>query len=645
MIGLGRQVCGDLDRAAQREWLVTDGLGGYAMGTVAGLRTRRYHGLLVVASAPPGGRRLGLAALDPVLVLGDRRVRLATHEWVGGSVDPTGHRHLESFHLEEGVPRWRYVIGDVVLEVEVAMAHGRPAVEVSCTLVRAASPVRLELSALCTWRDVHGERHAGAPLSTEALADGTVVEGAYRVRGPGFVPAGEWYLGAHWREEEARGLPCDEDLWHAGTFSAELSPGERTAVQAFAGALDEPPPEGLAAAARRRAGALCSRAGSTDEVDRLLVVAADGFVTSSPPGVVAGYPWFSAWARDTLTSYEGLFLETGRLEEGRRLLAGTVAALRGGLLVNTGDTATPETNSIDAPLWLLHAVGRHVERSGDDDLAAEVVPDLLALVGSLTGGAGHGIGIDPADGLLAGGAPGLALTWMDARVGGVPVTARAGKPVEVNALLIDGLSSLRSMCDRVGRDPGVLGALEARARTSFLRRFARPDGRGLYDVVDGPGGDDATLRPNQLLAASLRHGPLSPPAGAATAGASGASGSSDAGVLDACWPLVTSLGLRSLDPSDPRYLGLHRGDQARRDLAYHQGTVWPWLTGALVEAGLRHGRPLPGALDALVTHLGEWGLGSVSETADGDAPHAASGCPFQAWSVAELLRARRLAVT
>jgi predicted glycogen debranching enzyme len=223
----GPQLCGDLDAASAREWLVADGTGGFAMGTVSGLRTRRYHGLLVVATSPPGGRMLGLASLDPVLVLGDRRVRLAVHEWTTGAVDPEGHELLASFELMDGLPRWRWEIGDVVVERELAGVHGRPAVSAVHRLVRAPSAVRLELSALCTWRDANGERFGNGPPAVEQTDGGFAFEGAYRVAGPGFEPAGEWYRGVRYREEAARGLNDREDLWHAGTFAAGLGLARR----------------------------------------------------------------------------------------------------------------------------------------------------------------------------------------------------------------------------------------------------------------------------------------------------------------------------------------------------------------------------------------------------------------------------------
>ncbi len=250
VIEFGRQVCGTLSEAAAREWLVTDGLGGYAMGTVAGLRTRRYHGLLMVAGAATSGggdagvsrRMLGLAALDPVLVVGDARIRLATDEWAGGSVDPAGHRDLESFTLDAGVPRWRWVIGDIVFEREIAMVHGRPAVAVRHRLVRAPSSIRVEITPLCTWRDGHSDRHAAADPTVEATADGFVFEHAYRVRGAEWAPGGSWYRGVRARAEAERGLSDTEDLWAAGSFVTILTSGQSADVVAWAGDLDDPPP-------------------------------------------------------------------------------------------------------------------------------------------------------------------------------------------------------------------------------------------------------------------------------------------------------------------------------------------------------------------------------------------------------------------
>ncbi len=624
-LGLGPQTAASLAEGTRREWLVTDGLGGFAMGTVAGLATRRYHGLLVVATDPPGGRMLALAALDATLVLGDRRVELATHRWADGTLAPRGHELLAAFTLDDGVPRWRWQVGDVVVERELAMVHGRPAVALTHRLLAASGPVRLELAARCTWRDVHGERAAAGEPWLEPTADGFVFEGRYRVAGPGFRPDGTWHLGVRHDEEAARGLAATEDVVLAGRFVADLAPGESVGVRAWADDLaDEPPPAATVIdAARQRARKLRERAGATDAVDGRLVLAADAFVVDGPT-VVAGYPWFGDWSRDTMLSYEGLLLATGRAEEGRRLLERAASGLSAGMLPNTADAGGLAYNTVDGTLWFVHAVGRHVAVTGDDDLAAALLPTLRAIVEHHLGGTRFGIGVDPVDGLLAQGAHGVALTWMDARVDGVAVTPRRGKPVEVNALWVNALATTAALAERLGADATDLRALAERAAASVRRRFVTD--RGVLDVVDGPGGDDAALRPNQLLAVSLPYAPLA-----------------DRKIVERCGrALLTPLGLRSLAPGEPGYRGRHRGDPAARDGAYHEGTVWPWLIGPYVEAAARTGVDASAALAPLERHLADWGVGSVSETADGDPPHEATGAPFQAWSVAELLRARRL---
>ena len=623
----GTQLCGRLDESAAREWLVTDGLGGYAMGTVAGLRTRRYHALLVVSGETVAQRHVGLASLDPVLELpSGATVRLGTHEWVGGAVSPDGHRLLERFDLTDGVPRWRWRVGDVVIERELAMVHGSPCVGVVHRLL-SGGPVRLRLEALCTWRDAHQNRDAGGPpLSVESTVDGVTVEKAYRLSGPGWQDAGEWYRGAYLREEVERGLPAVEDLWHAGQFVADLGTGESAEVTAWAGDLAAAPVPAreIVAAARRRGAALAT--GAADATDRLLRRAADAFVVAGPD-VVAGYPWFGAWSRDTMISYPGLFLATGRADEGRELLRRYAGTLRDGLLANTADTGRVEYNTVDGTLWFVHAIDTHVRTTSDTDLAAELLPVLTDIRTAHTAGTHYGIGVDAADGLLSAGVPGEALTWMDARVDGAGVTPRIGKPVEVNALWVNALFAIAGLRERVGADPSPVQAQARAAEASFRRRYPSPSG-WLYDVVDGPDGDDDALRPNQLLAYALPHGPLR--------------GERPPTAVDG---LLTPLGVRTLAPGRPGYVGRHRGGPVGRDSAYHQGTAWPWLVGPYLDAHAAVTSAADGAradvvLDGLVAHLGDYGLGSVSETADGDAPHGATGCPFQAWSVAELLRVR-----
>ena len=628
-IAFGPQLLGSLGESSQREWLVADGVGGYAMGTVSGLRTRRYHGLLAVAIDGPASRMLGLVALDPVLVVGDARFRLATHEWAGGVVDPPGYELLATFELADGLPRWRWQIGDLVLECELAMTYGRAAVGLVHRLVRADQPVRLELTPLCTWRSVHGERYADGAPGVAHTNDGFVFENAYRLTGAGWGPGGDWYRGVRAREEAARGLNDVEDVWAAGAFAVELRAGESHEVTAAAApfAAELPRAELIVASARARARSVVARAEPADAIDEQLVLAADQFAitTGGRPTAVAGYPWFGEWSRDLMTSYEGLYLTTNRQDEGREVLRTSAATVSEGMLANTADTGSLEYNTVDGTLWFVHALGRHLAVTGDTTLGRELAPVLAEIVQHHIDGTRYGISVDPADGLLRQGADGWALTWMDARIDGVPVTPRAGKPVEVNALWLRALEVAAAYADPDRAQRWT--ALRARGVDAFRSRFVRADGGGLLDVVDGPSGDDGSVRPNQLLAVSL--GVLD--------------GDPARSSVDACRnALLTPLGLRSLAPSDPRFRPVHRGGPAERDAAYHQGTVWPWLIGPYVDAARATGVPVGGVLDGLEAHLGEWGLGSISETADGSAPHAATGCPFQAWSVAETLRVRRL---
>jgi predicted glycogen debranching enzyme len=410
-----------------------------------------------------------------------------------------------------------------------------------------------------------------------------------------------------------------------------MRPGESVEVAAWADDLAVPLPPAceVIVAARGRARAFAARARATDESAALLVHAADQFVVagSNAPTVVAGYPWFGDWSRDTMTAYEGLFLDTNRADEGGALLRAAAETVSEGMLANTADAGGTEYNTVDAAMWFLHAIARHVERTGDLDLGKILLPTIDDIVQHHLAGTRFGIKVDD-DGLITQGADGWALTWMDARVDGRPVTQRAGKPVEVNALWIDGLSAAVHIARLVGENADRFKHPLRRAIDSFPARY-RNNAGGLLDVVDGPT-IDAPVRPNQLIAASLNATPLTRDV--------------RLGVLAAVEPLSTSIGLRSLAPVYANYIGRHRGAPPARDGAYHQGTVWPWLLGPLVDVLLttRDSEAAERVVTEAEPHLAEWGLGSVSETADGDAPHAATGCPFQAWSVAEWLRARRL---
>jgi predicted glycogen debranching enzyme len=596
-IEFGSQIVADLTLGSTREWLVPDGKGGFAMGTASGLRTRRYHALLVVPHPLPASRMVGLVSLDPVL----NGTRLATHEWADGTIAPEGHIFLQRFDLVHGLPRWRWRVGETVLERQVAMRHGRSCVAVVHRLL-AGPPVDLSLEALCAWRDQHGEQHGS--LEVEHTAGGAVVANAYRLHGPNWTPDNTWMRGVRHREEAERGYVATEDLLLAGRFRAHLErPGDSLEVTAWAGDLSAEPP---------CAGTIINEAVQRNARFDTLGLAADAFIIEGPngPDVVAGYPWFGAWSRDTMTSYEGLFLETGRFDEGRSLLTAYAATLSEGMLCNTADGGSVGYNTADATLWFVHAIDRHVARTGDTALLHELSPALDGVLKAHLEGTRYGIHVDPVDGLLWQGAEGEALTWMDARVGGRPVTPRRGQAVEINALWCNALAVLKP-------------ELHDTAVASFRRTFG--GGPWLRDVASDTLATG--LRPNQLLAYSLPHAPMDP----------------DPAILHRIGEtLLTPLGLRTLAPDDPDYRPRHAGTLVDRDFAYHQGTVWPWLMGPYATALAKAGLSTAGLFDGLLAHLGDWGLGSVSETCHGEPPHGATGCPFQAWSVAELLRGNTL---
>jgi glycogen debranching enzyme len=606
----GPHVCGSLsaDAGTGREWLVTDGLGGYASGTVSGLRTRREHALLTVSG------HVALASLDLTVTLpSGAKVPLYTHAWESGSVEPSGHRHLETFTLDQGLPRWRWRIGDVVIERELAMRHGHPSVAVVHRVLSAPGPVGLAVAAMCTWRTAHTSRRADGPgLTVEPVSGGVIVDGAYRLHGPGWQPAGSWYLGVH--------TDAVEDLWHAGTFFRQAGPGGACEISAWAGPLGEtpPPPPAVIAAERERAHRLVTLS-KAEGYAETLVLAADRFIvrTADGPDVVAGYPGQGRWLADTMTAYEGLFLDTGRVEEGRELLiARTRAAARE---LRTPDAPWLRHDALDGPLWLVHAVDRHVTRTRDSALAAKLAAPLGRLLRHHLGGSGP-LSIDPADGLVRLASPG-------------PETPRVGKPVDLNALWVNALAAMCDLLGEGGHDDGEPRARHARAQESFAARFPAPEG-WLYDVVEGPAAayplgagahhDDPSLRPHQLLAWSLPHAPMR--------------GRPSNAVRAVGESLLTPLGPRTLAPGEYGYQPRRPADP---DMAHHQGPVWTWLIGPYADACAATGRPVDGLLDALDAHLSEAGVGSLGETADGDAPHHASGVPFSARSVAEALRIKQ----
>ena len=647
---------GDADRL---EWLVTNGIGGYACGTASGALTRRYHGLLVAALEPPLKRTLLLAKLGERLWHDGRWVELDVNRWASGAVTPGEPLQLESFRLEGTIPVWTWALGDTRLEKRVWMEHGENTTYVQYRLASAPEPVQLVLRALVNQRDAHGLTARGEwSARIEEVVGGLQIvpfEGATPLwlfaQGAEVRASHDWYRGFALQIEAERGFPAVEDHLCAAEIAARIEPGDALTVLAStrhdAGLSGRGTLSLAGALARRRAhdkGLLAtwstlpgSPARHAPEWVSRLVLAADAFVVErasegDPAGrsVIAGYPWFGDWGRDTMVALPGLLLATGRPEVARAVLSTFARHLDRGMLPNLfpESGAAPQYDTVDAALWMFVAARETIEASGDDAFLAEIYPALEDIGAWYERGTRHGIRVDPRDGLLDAGEPGTALTWMDARVEGAPVTPRQGKPVEVNALWYNALRAMAAFARRLKRPADAYEEMAERVGRSF-ERFWNEETGCLYDVIDGPDGPDPSIRPNQIFAISLPESPLTP--------------GRRRQVLAACGRLLlTSHGLRSLSPRDSRYRGVYAGDPNTRDAAYHQGTAWAWLLPHYALAHFRVYGDREAALellDPLADLIAARGVGYLPEIADGDPPHAPRGCIAQAWSVGEALRA------
>jgi predicted glycogen debranching enzyme len=648
----GREVCGDLATAERREWLVANGLGGYASGTIAGSLTRRYHGLLVAALKPPLGRRLVAAKLDEDVEYRGGAFALGTNRWADGSVAPQGYRLIERFRLDGTTPVWTYACADALLEKRVWMEPGANTTYVRYEVLRAAAPLTLSLRALVNHCDYHATSHGDAWTMGVTPVDGGLRVQAYEGAAPVLLLAPgaqarvehNWYKRFELPRERERGLDAEGDHLHAGTFQATLAAGEKLTLVASTEAA--PAPDGERAWKRRQKyeAELLERwargwpgAATAPAWVRQLALGADQFVACRPlpdelggMTVIAGYHWFGDWGRDTMISLPGLALATGRPELAVRVLRTFARFVDQGMLPNRfpDEGETPEYNTVDATLWWFEAVRATHAATGDDGLLKDLFPVLENVVEWHRKGTRYGIAEDPVDSLLRAGQPGVQLTWMDAKVGDWVVTPRIGKPVEINALWYNALRAMAGFARRLKRPATEWDAAADRVRDAFGRFWSESAGH-CYDVLEGPHGDDLSLRPNQIFAVSLPESPLS--------------AERQQRVVDACARhLLTSHGLRSLSPADPAYRGSYGGAQTERDGSYHQGTVWGWLLGPFALAHARAwGDPQAARalLEPLGQHLADYGVGSIAEIFDGEPPFTPRGCIAQAWSVAETLRA------
>jgi predicted glycogen debranching enzyme len=645
----------------RREWLVTNGLGGYASGTIAGIPTRKYHGLFVPNLAAPKGRHIMISRCDESVVTAARRLHLGGAEFEHERFVGESHRYLKEFRLDHRIAVWTFELEEAVLEKSIVMVHNQNTVCVQYRLLRGE---RLDLQVrpfvafrrqdetptstpgdafvVEVWRGRHEIRHAHSPLILRVeLQPGPTMFMTDERDEHQFV----------YRVERDRGDPAFDSAFSPGYFAAQLAADRPVVFVASMHAWDRLDFDGAAMfdAERRRLDGLLALAPqfAGDAFAEQLTMAADQFVVlpgsrveetvmaqaegSELRSIYAGYHWFGDWGRDTMISLEGLTLATGRFREAGAILRTFSHYVRDGLLPNLFPEGEREAlyHTVDATLWYFHAIARYVEVTGDRSILPQLFPVLASIIEHHIAGTRFAIHVDPADGLLAAAAEGYQLTWMDAKVDGWVVTPRHGKPVEIQALWYNALELMATWAQELGTDHRSYAAHAERARETFNERFWNARSSCLYDVIDGPHGDDASIRPNQVFAISLPH-PI---------------------LYERYWQpvietvrdrLVTAYGLRTLSAEHPDYKAHYRGDLRSRDAAYHQGTVWPWLIGPYIDAYLRVHPDRLGArqlLRAFPEHLCDAGVGSISEIFDAEDPYTPGGCIAQAWSVAEVLRA------
>ena len=665
----GREICGNLNTAEGREWLITNGIGGYASGTVSGLLTRCYHGLLLAALNPPLGMTLMLTKLDETAVYNSASYPLHTNRWANDVVSPHGYKQIEKFYLDGTSPVWIYACADALLEKRIWMQQGENTTYISYRMLRGTQPLTLNLKALVNYRSRHGntqnsdlpfgivDRGTGIEVTAFESAANLYLSGIKNVENISWDIKHEWYRNFALSMEEYRGLTSSEDHLCAATCSVTLDLGESITVVASS-ENKVTGGQGDWGKKKKREKELIELFAKNDRADanipnwiEQLVLAADQFIVARPLAdipngktVIAGYPWFGDWGRDTMISLPGLTLTTGRYEIAKVILQTFAKYVDRGMLPNVfpDEGETPEYNTVDATLWYFEAIRDYYAHTQDQQLLAELFPVLAEIIDWHRRGTRYNIHLDD-DGLIYAGEAGVQLTWMDAKVGDWVVTPRIGKPIEVNALWYNALIAMSHFASCLGKSDTKYLKMADETRKGF-QRFWNEDLQYCYDVLDTPNGNDDSLRPNQIFAVSLpatninysldsNYAPL-------------LNKQQQQQVVDiVAERLLTSNGLRSFDTNHPDYVGIYGGSPLQRDGAYHQGTTWSWLIGHFVQAHLRvydNSELASSFIVPMAHHLKNGCIGTISEIFDGDAPFVPRGAFAQAWSVAELLRVWKL---
>ena len=656
MIEIDQESCRNLESALSREWLETNGIGGFSSSTITGLNTRRYHGLLTAATTPPVGRLVLLSKLEETLIVNGRHYELSANQYPG-AVHPQGFKYQTGFRLDP-FPMFTYEVEGIEIEKSVFMVQDENTTVVQYDLRTealsdglATASIKLEIRPLIAFRDYHSTTHKNSSLNSHvgieeglaSVAPYADLPALYFAHDPGEIDAdGHWYRNFEYRVEQERGLDFREDLFSPFAFTftvdaARLKKGVRVSIIASTERRDSKQADAYRSAEIKRRKTLAQAAPRDNDLVSSLTTAADQFIVARErcKTVIAGYHWFADWGRDTMIALPGLTLATGHPEIAKSILAEFAVHVDQGMLPNRFPDAgeTPEYNTVDATLWFFEAVRALLQYTNDFEFVrTNLYAVLTDIIDWHVKGTRYQIQVDK-DGLLYSGEPGVQLTWMDAKVGDWVVTPRTGKAVEIQALWYNALRVMEDLAEKFGDKAHQkrYKTMAASARKTFNEQFWNEQTGCLYDVVNG-GECDASIRPNQVLAISLTNS-MVPKARA----------KSILRVVEC--ELLTPRGLRTLSPNDSRYIGRYEGDPRSRDGSYHQGTVWPWLMGPFITAyvktfGVNVGRQF--AIEWLSTfqdHLSEACLGQVSEIFDGDAPQTPRGCVAQAWSVAELLRA------
>lgn len=620
---LNERECGNLEVSTRREWVLTNGIGGFSMGTASGINTRRYHGLLVAATRPPSTRMVLLAAIDAFVQSDGNPVGISNNQYPG-AVFPEGYHYLRSFGFGAKSAVWNYRTGSVSVEKRVHLHGGVNACTITYTN-RGDAAVSLTLQPLVSHKFYHGNFYENPeyPQEISFPKDCTVVENDgvslfLSHEGADRTPTEGWYYRFEHQRETERGLPPRDDLYSPCELRYDLRPGESAVLVA----ATEPDVKPIEIESESTSPPL--------KLSKALAEAASHFFVKSKDrsSIIAGYPWFTDWGRDTMISIPGLCLHTGRVKEARQILLDYAGQTYQGLLPNrfVEDGDRPDYNTVDATLWFANAIYKTLIYEWDKAFASKCLAVLDDVYDWHVKGTLFGIRVDPEDGLLTQGEPGVQLTWMDAKVGDWVVTPRHGKPVEINGLWINALRVMEWLAESLGEPADKYRAASERAEAVFESKFWC-EARGHY--LDTADPDDASLRPNQVIAMAL---PFAPAKGEKAARA----------LQVVSQHLLTPVGLRTLGPDEPGYRGRYEGPMPDLDAAYHQGTAWPWLLGSYATAIVKltgDKQEARRVLKKAKEMLSESGLGGISEVYDGDGPQNPGGCPWQAWSVAEILRA------